>query len=64
MGQHRDDGKTPNQDDPQDAGNNTVSRKPYVAPVLVEYGTIAKLTQGSLTRKTDGANTRQQKACL
>jgi hypothetical protein len=39
------------------------SRKPYVSPVLVEYGTIAKLTQGSKTMNTDGVNSKKS-TCL
>lgn len=31
-------------------------RKPYVAPSLVEYGSIAKLTQGTTGSGTDGSS--------
>ena len=36
-------------------------KKAYVAPKLVEYGSIAKLTQTSSTTKADGATL---KPCL
>ena len=29
-------------------------RKAYATPSLVEYGSVAKLTQGTLTRQSDG----------
>lgn len=29
-------------------------RKPYTSPALVEYGPVAKLTQGTLSRSGDG----------
>lgn len=43
---------------------NPTPKKPYAPPVLVEYGTIAKLTQGSRTRFNDGINTRKRRTCL
>lgn len=63
MEQHRDNRKTPDPNGQAQIGIKTASRKPYVSPVLVEYGTIAKLTQGSRTTKNDGANTRRN-TCL
>lgn len=30
-----------------------VSRRPYRSPELVEYGPVAKLTQGTLSRSSD-----------
>lgn len=30
------------------------AKKPYVTPCLVEYGSVAKLTQGGLGSVTDG----------
>ncbi len=30
-------------------------RRPYRCPALIEYGSVAKLTQGSLTFWSDGA---------
>lgn len=65
MGQHRDKEKTPDQNSQSKAGSKTDFKKPYVAPVLVEYGTIAKLTQGTRTTSRDGANTkRSRRTCL
>lgn len=29
-------------------------RRPYEPPALVEYGSVAKLTQGTLSRSNDG----------
>ncbi len=37
-------------------------KKPYVAPVLTEYGTIAKLTQGSSGPRNEPGGMRPQ--CL
>lgn len=42
---------------------DSVLKKPYASPALVEYGTIAKLTQGSLTNMNDGVNSRRM-SCL
>ena len=42
------------QDDLPAAGS---VRKPYKSPELVEYGSVAKLTQGGSGSQTDGANT-------
>lgn len=38
-------------------------RKAYAPPELIVYGSIAKLTQGTRTRKSDGGNFRRRK-CL
>lgn len=64
MEQHQDDSMIPKSIDQAQPANAAVCKKPYVSPVLIEYGTIAKLTQGTRTRKNDGGNTRQQKTCL
>ena len=64
MEQRRDDKKTPDQDCQPEAGKKPASRKPYVSPVLVEYGSNAKLTQGAKTQSFDGANSRLNMACL
>jgi hypothetical protein len=64
MGQDRTAGKTATANAPAPAQAEPTPRRPYVAPVLVEYGTIAKLTQGTRTRLNDGANTRKRKRCL
>ena len=52
----------PEQDEPM--GGKVTTRKPYTSPVLVEYGTIAKLTQGNKTRNNDGKNARRRRRCL
>ena len=56
--------KAPILDRAPEAAGAASRRKPYSAPVLMEYGTIAKLTQGTRTRNNDGANTRKRKRCL
>lgn len=63
MKQHQGDKMIPDSDSQVQPGTKTNSKKPYLAPMLVEYGNIAKLTQGTLTRKNDGVNTFQQ-MCL
>lgn len=63
MKQHQGDKMIPDSDSQVQPGTNTNSKKPYLAPILVEYGNIAKLTQGTFTRKNDGVNTFQQ-MCL
>ena len=44
-------------------GERKISKRPYASPVLIEYGTVAKLTQGTRTRKSDGGNFRRS-PCL
>jgi hypothetical protein len=39
-------------------------KKPYAAPRLIEYGTIAKLTQGTLTVGTDSGPQGKNSQCL
>ncbi len=39
-------------------------KKPYAAPRLIEYGTIAKLTQGLLTVGTDSGPQGMEQQCL
>ncbi len=39
------------------------ARRPYKAPALVEYGSVAKLTQGSSGTKSDGGGT-SKRPCL
>lgn len=40
----------------RDAGTSTSSpaKQPYQAPTLVDYGTVAELTQGAQGTRTDG----------
>ncbi|MBE0614409.1 MAG: lasso RiPP family leader peptide-containing protein [Burkholderiales bacterium] len=61
MKQHQGDKMIPDSDSQAQAETKAASKKPYIAPVLVEYGNIAKLTQGTFTRNNDGGvNTFQQ----
>jgi hypothetical protein len=46
---------------PGDARN---TRRPYAAPELVEYGTVAKLTQGNSGSLSDFGGTMAMKICL
>ena len=40
-------------------------RRPYRRPLLIEYGPVAKLTQGTNTVGTDGpGNTMRNQQCL
>lgn len=49
---------------PPDAAQPSPARRPYVAPELVEYGSIAKLTQsGGSTRSESGVPVMRM-ACL
>jgi hypothetical protein len=40
------------------------AKRPYRTPVLTEYGSVAKLTQGSLTNRSDSTGGGFIKACL
>ena len=59
---HKMEAEMPQRNDP--AVEKAVVKKPYIAPVLVEYGTIAKLTQGTRTRNNDGKNSRRRRRCI
>lgn len=50
--------------DAADRRGETPGRRPYRKPRLTEYGSIAKLTQGSRTRQSDGAGGGFRRACL
>jgi len=39
-------------------------RRPYKKPVLTEYGSIAKLTQGTRTNQSDGVGGGFKMGCL
>jgi hypothetical protein len=45
---------------------STRKKRPYTAPHLVEYGSVAKLTQGTLTTGGDGklGGFKSKKFCL
>jgi len=55
-------GHRPGSEDAQDAAPAT--RNPYEPPRLVEYGSIAKLTQGSNTLLTEGDGGMLLMICL
>ena len=41
------------------------ARRPYQSPVLVEYGSVAKLTRGSLSINADSiGGTQKSASCL
>ena len=48
---------------PRDEG---ARKRPYSTPRLTEYGSVAKLTQGTLTTQQDGSggNTFKKNSCL
>jgi len=47
---------------PKDAPSR---KRPYSTPRLTEYGSVAKLTQGTLTNQNDSpAGTTWKKSCL
>ena len=52
------------QDEDEDVSPTSVDRKPYERPRLVEYGSIAKLTQGSRTILNDGGAGMRFMICL
>jgi hypothetical protein len=39
-------------------------KRPYIAPRLTEYGSVAKLTQGGGSRISDGGSTEKRSSCL
>jgi len=39
-------------------------KRPYTKPKLIEYGSVAKLTQGTLTRQADTPAAGFKKVCL
>lgn len=47
----------------QDRGRRP-GRRPYSKPRLTEYGSIAKLTQGTSTRQSDGPGGGFKHPCL
>jgi hypothetical protein len=56
------DGDTP-QHEPR-SPDQPAGKRPYVAPELVEYGTVAKLTQGSGGSAFDGGGMMRTGTCL
>ena len=55
--------KDPRADKPKDEPAPGRARRPYKAPTLVEYGSVAKLTQGSSGTRYDGGGT-SRRPCL
>lgn len=51
-------------DRPGPAGSPPGQRRPYSTPVLVEYGSVAKLTQGTMTRQADFLSGGFRMKCL
>ena len=51
---------------PRDEESDTRRKKPYRSPELVEYGSVAKLTQGTLSMNADffGGGFRMTNMCL
>jgi hypothetical protein len=39
-------------------------KRPYAAPKLIEYGSVAKLTQANGSLQADGGGTFKMSACL
>jgi hypothetical protein len=58
----------PQPDEPREAqaapDTPTGSRRPYRRPELTEYGSVAKLTQGTLTVNSDAMSGMMMMACL
>lgn len=54
----------PERDRPGPPGSPPGARRPYSTPVLVEYGSVLKLTQGTMTRQADFTGGGFRMACL
>lgn len=54
MGQLRDDGRSGAQEYQPMAAEKPRVKKPYLSPSLVEYGSIAKLTESGVASAADG----------
>lgn len=54
MGQPLDEGRSGVQEHQPAVAKKTQTRKPYVSPVIFEYGSIAKLTAGGTATLADG----------
>ena len=62
----RDESRRPDDSPATDAtpDRSGSGRRVYVAPELVEYGTVSKLTQGGTGSFNDGAGMMMMNACL
>lgn len=49
---------------PAAAGQGTGTRRAYRKPQLIEYGSVAKLTQGTRTTQSDGVGGGFKMSCL
>jgi hypothetical protein len=54
----------PSEPGPTPAQRGAGGRRPYVKPSLIEYGSIAKLTQGTATKQSDGPSGGFTMTCL
>jgi hypothetical protein len=54
----RDDAKKP------EGGPPAQQKRPYSKPKLIEYGSVAKLTQGTRTKQADTPAAGFKKVCL
>jgi hypothetical protein len=49
-----DEGTSGTQEKQPEVAMQTPTKKPYVSPVFIEYGSVAKLTEAGLASGTDG----------
>jgi hypothetical protein len=54
MGQLQDQGRAGAQEYQPEVATNTQVKKPYVSPAIIEYGSIAKLTEAGGLSAADG----------
>ena len=54
MGQPLDEGRSGAQGNQPEVAKKTLVKKPYVSPAILEYGSIAKLTESGVASGTDG----------
>ncbi len=53
-----------NRHDESDAQRDTTAARPYEPPRLIEYGPLAKITQGTAGSTGESANSKMRSACL
>lgn len=49
---------------PAPQGEGSGPRRPYAKPRLVDYGSVSKLTQGTMTKQADLTGGGFRRACL
>jgi hypothetical protein len=54
MGQLLDEGRAGAQENQPEVATKTQVKKPYISPVLLEYGSVAKLTEAGGASGVDG----------